>query len=438
MFLPAELIKKKRNGGTHSQQEIEFLVNSFTSGVLPEYQMSAWLMATFFAGLTPDETHTLTQTMKASGQALSFTPSQGFIVDKHSTGGVGDKTSLILAPIVAACGLIVPMISGRGLGHTGGTVDKLESIPGFSTQISLEKLYQIIKETGFGMIGQTENICPADKRIYALRDATATVESQQLICASIMSKKFAEGLNGLVLDVKFGSGAFMKTLESAEHLAKSLIDIGVKGGLKMAAFLTDMSQPLGRMVGNSLEIEECLSILQNKTLGNWQLSDLADTRNLSLELAGAMIFLSGKTKSFQAGRDAAEKALFSGLAYEKFEKMCSLQGGNLSAIPKAKKSFSVKAKKNGFLSAYDCEKIGIAAIVLGAGRAKSEDKIDPSAGIEVMKKIGDSIGNGEDLFILYGTATTQLEDAALLLDSSVNIGDDRVPSPQLIMKRIFA
>ena len=438
MYLPAELIKKKRSGGTHTQQEIEFLINSFTSGRMPEYQMSAWLMATFFKGLTSEETHILTQTMKASGETLSFNSTQGFVADKHSTGGVGDKTSIILAPIAAACELIVPMISGRGLGHTGGTVDKLESIPGFSTQISLEKLHQIIKKTGFGMIGQTNDICPADKRIYALRDVTATVESQPLICASIMSKKLAEGLNGLVLDVKFGSGAFMKTLETAEQLAKSLIDIGIRGGVKMAAFLTDMSQPLGRMVGNSLEIEECVAILKNEAFGRWQLSELADTRSLSLELAGAMVFLSGKTNSFEAGRDAAEMALTSGLAYQKFEEMCSLQGGNLNTLPKAKKKVSVTAKTGGYLTAYDCEKVGIAAILLGAGRAKSEDKIDPSAGIEILKKIGDPINKGEDLFTLYGSTAAKFDDAALLLDSSVNMGDDKKSPPQLIKKRIFA
>lgn len=437
MFLPSEIIKKKRNGESHTREEIEFLVNSFTSGEIPEYQISAWLMAVFFKGLTPEETHILTQVMKSSGQTLSFAANQGFVADKHSTGGVGDKTSIILAPIAAACGLVVPMISGRGLGHTGGTVDKLESIPGFSTQITLPKLHSIIKEVGFGMISQTDSICPADKRLYALRDVTATIESQPLICASIMSKKLAEGLDGLVLDVKFGSGAFMKTIERAEQLANSLIDIGSRGAIKMAAFLTDMSQPLGRMVGNSLEISECLAILKNEPLGHWRISDLQDTRKLSIELAGAMLFLGNKARSFEAACDLAEQALASGKAYERFEKMCSQQGGKLSSLPKAKKSFSVKAKQSGVLASYDCEKVGVAGIYLEAGRVKNTDKIDPSAGIEVYKKIGDQVSTGDLLFTLYGSDSARFEDAARVLDTSVNISNDKVNAPELIRRRIF-
>ena len=260
-FIPAEIIKKKRDGKDLTKDELDFFIATYTNGALPDYQMSALLMAILLKGMTPEETHLLTQTMLHSGDVLSFSEIPGFKVDKHSTGGVGDKTSLILAPIVAAAGLVVPMISGRGLGHTGGTLDKLESIPGFSTGQSLQAFRTLLEKHNLALIGQTKEICPADKKIYALRDVTGTVESMPLICASIMSKKLAAGLDGLVLDVKYGSGAFMKTAEDSESLALKLKEIGERGGKSVVAFLTSMEQPLGRMVGNALEVEECLSIL---------------------------------------------------------------------------------------------------------------------------------------------------------------------------------
>ena len=329
MFLAAELIKKKRSGLEHTREEIEFIIHGFTAGLLPDYQMSAWLMAVYFKGMTPKETASLTEVMLHSGRVLDFTNAKSLAVDKHSTGGVGDKTSMILAPIAAAAGCTVPMIAGRGLGHTGGTLDKLESIPGFNVFLSLDQFAAQVKSIGVAIIGQTGEICPADKKIYALRDVTATVESFALICASIMSKKIAEGIGALVLDVKFGSGAFMKTLEEADQLATKLMDIGTAHGKKVAVLLTDMEQPLGRFIGNSLEIAECVAILKNDEFMGRGRDDFEDCRELSLALAGQMIWLSGLASSADQGYEKARKVLEDGSAYAKFEDICRAQGGNL-------------------------------------------------------------------------------------------------------------
>lgn len=438
MFLPAELIKKKRNGENLSPDEIDFFIGRYTQGEIPDYQMAALLMAIYFQGMAPAETTKLTQCMRDSGLKLRFDRQIKFAVDKHSTGGIGDKTSIILAPLVACAGLSVPMISGRGLGHTGGTVDKLESIPGFNPFVNEKKCYEMIEAIGVCMMAQTENICPADKKIYALRDVTATVESLPLICASIMSKKLAEGVHGLVLDVKFGSGAFMKTTEKAKELANGLMSIGRQAGVKMAAYLTNMNQPLGRYVGHSLEIQECIAIMKNTGMGNWSLSDLNDTRELSLQLAGAMIYLGGRANSPESGYKKATEILSSGAAYAKFEKMCQLQGGDISKIGIAKTKLAIKSAKSGFIFNYDSEKIGIAAILLGAGRKLSTDRIDLTAGIEVFKKIGDKVAAGDVLFELHLNNEKGVGDATDALLQAVFITDKNVEPPKLVAERIFS
>lgn len=399
-FLPAELIKKKRAGLTHTDDEIRFLVNAFTSGELPDYQMSAWLMAVFFKGMTAPETSVLTEAMLRSGRALDFSHLPVRAVDKHSTGGVGDKTSMILAPIVGCLGVPVPMISGRGLGHTGGTLDKLEAIPGFTTRLSLDDFTRQVETLGVSLIGQTGEICPADRKIYALRDVTATVESLPLICASIMSKKLAEGIGALVLDVKFGSGAFMKTFEAAEQLADGLMAIGAAHGKRVAALLTRMEEPLGRFVGNALEIGECVAILKGEEyLGR---KDFADCRDLSLELSAQMLWLSGRAGTPDEGLRMAREALDSGRAYEFFERICQAQGGNLQKLPLAKTRVDVLAPQDGFVTKFNCERIGIAGITLGAGRRQAADTVEPTAGIEVHRKIGEPVRRGEKMFTLYG------------------------------------
>jgi pyrimidine-nucleoside phosphorylase len=400
-FLPAELIKKKRSGQEHTVEELKFLVESFVDGSLPEYQMSAWLMSVYFKGMTPKETANLTEVMLHSGRVLDFSNAKSIAVDKHSTGGVGDKTSMILAPIAAAAGCTVPMIAGRGLGHTGGTLDKLEAIPGFSVGLTLDQFEKQVNSLGVSIIGQTKEICPADKKIYALRDVTATVESMPLICASIMSKKIAEGIGALVMDVKFGSGAFMKTLEEADELASKLMEIGVAHGKKVAALLTNMEQPLGRFIGNSLEIGECVAILKNEEFLVRKPEDFSDTTELSLELAGHMIWLGGLAKDAKAGYQKAKEVLENGKAFEVFEQICKQQGCGLSQLPLPTAKYDVKAQTSGFISAIETEQIGYAALALGAGRMKSTDELDLTAGIEIHRKLGDEVREGDLLYTLF-------------------------------------
>lgn len=435
-FLPAEIIKKKRGGGELSRDEIRFMIDGYVSGRVPDYQVSALLMAIFFQGMTAAETATLTEIMLKSGRVLDFTHLPGTPVDKHSTGGVGDKTSLILAPIVAAAGVRVPMISGRGLGHTGGTLDKLESIPGFRVNLSLDEFEKQVESLGCALIGQTEEICPADKRIYALRDVTGTVESIPLICASIMSKKLAEGIGALVLDVKCGSGAFMKTLKDAELLTDTLMSIGTAHKKRVAALITNMDQPLGRFIGNALEMEECFAILKGESCRGR--SDFDDCLDLSVELAGYMIWLGGKAKDAEEGIKEAKKILQSGKAWEMFERICVAQGGNLKQLPQAKAQFDVIAEADGFISGFNTEKIGIAALSLGAGRAKASDVIDHTAGIEVHRKIGDEVRRGDRLFTLYSSHVESdrlFANAKEQILASVTISLQKPPVPDLIIKR---
>ncbi|OQW52418.1 MAG: thymidine phosphorylase [Proteobacteria bacterium SG_bin7] len=437
MYLPAEIIKKKRNGNTLTKSELEYFVNEYTKEKIPDYQMAALLMAIFFQGMSEKETLVFTECMRDSGSKLKFDKTKKFAVDKHSTGGIGDKTSIILAPLVACAGLSVPMISGRGLGHTGGTVDKLESIPGFNPFVNEEKCYAMIDKIGVSMMAQTENICPADKKIYALRDVTATVESLPLICASIMSKKLAEGIHGLVLDVKFGSGAFMKTIEKAKELAKGLMGIGIEADVNIAAYLTNMNQPLGRFVGHSLEIQECIAIMKDEPFGNWKKDDFADTRELSLELAGTMLYLGKKASTPEAGYKVATEILRSGAAYEKFTALCEFQGGDINKIGVAKKKVTIKSPKQGFISNYDSEKIGIAAILIGAGRKISTDRIDLTAGIEVFKKIGDRVDRNEALFILHLNSDQTIGEVTEILLNAVDISDNNPGTSPLIAERLF-
>ncbi len=435
MLLPAEIIKRKRNGLSLNDEEISFFINGYTKGDIPDYQMSALLMAIYLKGMDSTETLSLTKTMLNSGVLVDFKNSPGFKVDKHSTGGVGDKTSLILGPIVASCGLPVPMISGRGLGHTGGTLDKLESIPGFNTQLSIEKFIQAVNQHKICFIGQTKEICPADKKIYALRDVTGTIESLPLICASIMSKKLAEGIDGLVLDVKFGSGAFMKDPSQAENLAVHLMDIAKGYGKKVASLITNMDQPLGRYAGNSLEIEECVAIMKNQQFLDRSGKDLyADTRELSLQLSAYMLWLGGAAKSVEDAYHLAQVSLASGRAMEKFEELCKIHSGNLGALPKPKNSLVIVAKKSGYIAKMETEKIGIAGVQIKAGRAKTSDVIEPTAGIEFHGKVGDSISTGEALMTLHGADLDLLKSVEKYLSSAVEISDQKTEPKPLILK----
>ncbi len=421
-MLFVELIRRKRDGHELSREEIEAIVSGYTRGDFPDYQVSAFLMAALIRGLSRSETAALTDAMLRSGQVLDFSELPAAKVDKHSTGGVGDKTSLILSPIVAAGGLYVPMISGRGLGHTGGTLDKLESIPGFSVNVSLAEFRSILERVGCAMIGQTAEIAPADKKLYSLRDVTGTVESPFLICASIMSKKLAEGIDGLVLDVKTGSGAFMKQREDAEFLAQLMYETGQRMGKKVVALITDMNQPLGRYIGNALEVEECVQLLRNEINGN------EDLLNLTLDLSAWMFCVGGKTKSLEAGRELANQMLTSGKALQKFRELVDAQGGDpricddTSKLPKAKFKAEIAGPADVFVTAMQCEKIGFASLVLGGGRTRKEDAIDPAVGIVLHKKVGDPIKEGESLCTIHCNDEAKYEVCRRMILESYSFG----------------
>ena len=418
-FRVVDLIRKKRDGGALSSAEIGYLVEGCTDASIPDYQMAAWLMAVVLRGMTREETAALTHAMLHSGEVLdlSFLPAKK--VDKHSTGGVGDKTSLVLAPLVAAGGLFVPMISGRGLGHTGGTLDKLESIPGFRVGLAVPEFHRVLKACGCSMIGQTEKIAPADRKLYALRDVTGTVESPYLICASIMSKKLAEGTDALVLDVKTGSGAFMKKEEDAVFLAELMVETGERMGKQMAALITDMNQPLGRMVGNALEVQECIEVLHG--------GGPADLRDLCLELAAWMFFLGGASKTVEQGKQLAERIIASGQAFERFRQMAELQGGDIGAIddpgrlPGTGHCVDVPSLQAGYVTAVACEQVGTACVILGGGRERKEDSVDPAVGIVVHKKIGDKVSVGEPLCTIHCHSDAQAGRAKALLEESYQI-----------------
>jgi len=418
-FRVVDLIRKKRDGGALSASEIGCIVDGYTQGTIPDYQIAAWLMAVVLRGMTREELAALTHTMLHSGEVLDlgFLPAKK--VDKHSTGGVGDKTSLVLASLVAAGGLYVPMISGRGLGHTGGTLDKLESIPGFRVGLSVAEFRRVLKACGASMIGQTEQIAPADRKLYALRDVTGTVESPNLICASIMSKKLAEGTDALVLDVKTGSGAFMKKEEDAVFLAELMVETGERMGKQMAALITNMDQPLGRMVGNAMEVEECIAVLHG---GGPQ-----DLRELCLHLAAWMFYLGGTTKTVAEGKQLSAEMISSGRAFDRFRQMVELQGGDISAIddparlPSADHRVDVPSSRAGYVSAIQCEHIGTACVILGGGREKKEDSVDPAVGIVVHKKIGDKVADGEPLCTIHCHSDEQAARAKQLIAESYQI-----------------
>jgi len=414
-----DIIRKKRDGGELTSEEIEFLVLGFARSEIPDYQVSAWLMAVLLRGMTRTETFVLTEAMLRSGQVLDLSDLPVKKVDKHSTGGVGDKTSLVLAPAVAAAGLLVPMISGRGLGHSGGTLDKLESIPGFNVNLSLAEFRRVLAACGCALIGQTAEIVPADKKFYALRDVTATVESPALICASIMSKKVAEGIDALVLDVKTGSGAFMKKEEDAVALAHLLVETGTRMGKKVVALVTDMNQPLGRSVGNALEVEECLEILRG--------GGPEDLRELCLDLSAWMLYLGERVSTLAEGKTLAAEMIASGRALGKFCEVIRLQGGDPSAaqdpsrLPRARHRIGVPSRRAGYVASIRCEQIGIASCVLGGGRERKEDAIDPAVGLVVHKKIGDPVQPGELLCTLHYNSDARLAEARGLVQEAYRI-----------------
>jgi pyrimidine-nucleoside phosphorylase len=429
-----DLIRKKRDSGEHTREEIAYLVTAYTRGDLPDYQMAAWLMAVWIRGLSPAESAALTEAMLYSGEVLTHSELPMKKVDKHSTGGVGDNTSLILAPIVAAGGLVVPMISGRGLGHTGGTLDKLEAIPGFRTELSLAEFRRVLRECGMGLIGQTAEIAPADKKIYALRDASATVENIELICASIMSKKLAEGIDALVLDVKTGSGAFMKKEEDAVRLAEAMVETARRMGKRAVALVTDMGQPLGRMAGHSNEVIEAIDILK----GNGP----QDLRELSLELSAWMFYLGERTKSVEEGRATAEKMITSGQALEKFRQCIQLQGGDAQVIdkpslmPMARSRVDVTAGKAGYIESTSCMEFGIALAMLGGGRETKEDQIDLGVGLEFHKRIGDRVVEGDALATIHYNAEGKLAQAKQMVSHGFQISQSVLASSPLIRRII--
>ena len=430
-----DLIRKKRDCGEHSREEIDFLVAACTRGEIPDYQMAAWLMAAWLRGLSRAETAALTEAMLHSGEVLDFSELPARKVDKHSTGGVGDKTSLILAPIVAAGGLYVPMISGRGLGHTGGTLDKLESIPGFNVNLSLPDFRRILRECGMALIGQTAEIAPADKKIYALRDVTATVENLGLICASIMSKKLAEGIDALVLDVKTGSGAFMRQEEASVRLAELMVETGRGMGKKVVALITDMNQPLGRMAGHSVEVIESLEVLSGR--------GPADLRDLSLELSAWMFFLGQRTSGVDEGRRLAEEMIASGKAKDKFRECIRRQGGDARVVdepdrlPKAALRAKIASPASGYLAATKCAQFGTALAVLGGGREKKEDSIDHAVGLEFHKRIGDRVAAGDALLTIHYNDQRRLAAAQALLADSCEIAAQPPQEIPKLVKRLI-
>ena len=429
-----DLIRKKRDSGEHSREEIHFLVDGYTRGDIPDYQMAAWLMAAWIRKLTPAETQALTEAMLGSGQVFDHSDLPMKKVDKHSTGGVGDNTSLILAPIVAEVGLAVPMISGRGLGHTGGTLDKLEAIPGFNTALSQADFRRVLRECRMSLIGQTAEIAPADKKIYALRDATSTVENIGLICASIMSKKLAEGIDALVLDVKTGSGAFMDKEEDAVRLAEIMEGTAHGMGKKCVALLTDMSQPLGRMAGHSNEVIEAIDVLKGKGPD--------DLRELSIELSAWMLYLGERCKFVEEGRTLAKQAITSGKALERFRMCIQLQGGDArvvddtSLLPGARSKTHVTSPRSGYVSATRCRDFGIALAMLEGGRGKKEDRIDHGVGLEFHKRIGDHVQTGEKLVTIAYNSEARLPEAQELIFESFEFADSPVAAPPLIRRII--
>jgi pyrimidine-nucleoside phosphorylase len=424
MMNPVEIIRKKRDGEILSRELLEQFVSGYVRGEIPDYQMSALLMAVYFRGMTPEETIAFAEVMLRSGTIVDLSGIPGRKVDKHSTGGVGDKVSLILAPMVAACGVPVPMISGRGLGHTGGTLDKLEAIPGFRTDFSVDEFRRILAEAGLALMGQTGEIVPADKRMYALRDVTATIESVPLIAGSIMSKKIAEGIDALVLDVKTGSGAFMPAYEQSLALARTLVAIGNGMGKETVGFITSMDQPLGHAVGNWLEVVESVECLRGK--------NIPDLLEVTVVLGGTMVWLGGKAQDITEGMARCREAIWSGRAYERFLTCVRLQGGdpsfieNVGTYPAPSLAREVRAARGGVVAGFDTRTIGMLAIELGAGRKQIGDRIDPGAGMTFARKIGDRVENRELLATVFGNTGGAVESVAKGISECIRLQDDPV------------
>ena len=425
-----DVIQRKRDGLELTREEIDFFIRGYAAGQIPDYQASAFTMAVFFRGMTAGETVALTEAMMRTGEVLDFSDLPGPKVDKHSTGGVGDKTSLVLAPLAAAGGVYVPMISGRGLGHTGGTLDKLESIPGFRVRLSLAEFRDALRRSKIGLIGQTPEVAPADRKLYALRDVTATVESRPLISASIMSKKMAEGIDALVLDVKTGDGAFMKSFEDAKALAETMVEIGRGMGKKVAALITDMDQPLGHAVGNALEVVECVDTLKGR--------GPSDLQSLSLELAAWMLHLGGMTNHLEAARARVRDALASGAGLRKLREVVELQGGDPRVVddpgllPRAREALPLRSDRDGRVTRIACGAVGHAAMLLGAGRETVESAIDPAVGLVLHKKVGELVIQGEPLLTLHVNDRTHLEEVTSLLRDAIRVGPEAPARTALI------
>ncbi len=426
-----DLIQKKKNGETLTKEEIDFMITDYVAGKIPDYQMSAMLMAIYFNGMENEELAAFTLAMRDSGDLVDLSPIEGIKVDKHSTGGVGDKTTLIVGPIVAACGVPVAKMSGRGLGFTGGTLDKLESISGFRIDLSAQEFFETVKKTGISVIGQTGNLAPADKLLYALRDVTATVDSIPLIAASVMSKKLAAGSDKIVLDVTTGSGAFMKNTRDAKNLAKHMVAIGNHAGKETVAILTGMEEPLGFAIGNNMEVKEAIEVLKG--------DGPEDVKEVSVALAGMMLSLGLENVSHSQGKRMAKKALSSGQAFEKFKEMVQAQGGDIRYVEHPeffeRDAFEgeVLAAEDGFLSGMDTEKIGVAAGLLGAGRETKDSVIDMSAGIYLKKKIGDTVKKGEPIAICYAGTKEKLNRGMAMFESSIRYSKEAPRIPKLIV-----
>ena len=436
---PQDVIRKKRDGEALSREEIDFFISGVTHNDVADYQVSALLMAIYLNGMNEEEQQALTEAMLNSGITLDFSSISKPKADKHSTGGVGDKTSLIIAPLVAACGVCVPMISGRGLGHTGGTLDKLESIPGYRVDLSTKEFRQVLERVGYAMAGQTAELAPADKKMYALRDATSTVEAIPLIVASIISKKGAAGLDAMVIDVKVGSGAFMRDAKRAEALAKALVKTGNSCGIRTRALLTDMNQPLGRAVGNSIEVMECIELLSGRANGGAR-----PVLDLSLELAANMLVLSHVEHSLEAAHSRLRKVLDSGAGLECFRQNVEAQGGDVRVcddparfLPLVSQTFKVESPRSGFITAIDTTEIGHAIAALGGGRVRIEDKIDPTVGFLAEKKLGDRVNAGEMLGVVQSSQAGKAQEAVRRIQASYLVAEEFRGEPPSLIKEVI-
>ena len=429
-MLTVDFIEQKKQGKEHKLEDIKTFIDGYVKGNIPDYQIAAWLMAVNFQGMAVNEIVALTDAMLNSGETVDLSHIKLFKVDKHSTGGVGDKVSLILVPLAKAAGCVVPMISGRGLGHSGGTLDKLESIPGFNVKISKDEFTRLTTENALAMGAQTESIVPADRKMYALRDVTATVKSIPLICASILSKKIAEGIDGLILDVKTGSGAFMAEYTQTRKLAENLKLVGEQFGIKVKAVITDMNQPLGKAVGNWLEVVECIEVMKNKGP-----QDLID---VTINLTAWMVVMSGIERNFEKAKDMLKELLANGKAYEEFENMVVAQGGDAEFIRnlgKYKKAVIIKevvAKEKGYIKSLDTEKIGMISLGMGGGRKIITDKIIPEVGLVIEKKIGDYVETGDVLCVIHANSQKDFDKAETEYHKSIKLSKAKIVENPLI------